>query len=378
MSFPTIPNVSVTITLTAEEVVNLLLSSIAFEELGLAHLINSEAEKIQFVLGTLPGQTTSAPPSFESLISIDETVERMLKLITKEQMLLEFKLEETAKISTSSTTTVTTTTATTTTTTSIITTTTVSTTTTTTTTTSTTTTTATVTTACAPGLTFAVFSNRNFSIASESVINVGTQVNGNMIITHSGNNFLGETNVVGTFTDTSMDNLFEQLNVGAPSVLFKTFDASCLMSNATIIINGDVNISSHDDAAIFQGNTVWVNGDVSITGGNISITGGGILATGSITVSGGSFTYTSTGCFALYSQTGAININNGPYSIKGLIYTASTTGAGIHLATSQGGAVCGAVISGTDVEFTGGSAVHQISNQGICSPCLLCNELCPG
>lgn len=94
MSFPSIPNVSVTINLTKSGVVNLLLASVAFEELGLAHLINAEAEKIQFVLGTLPGQIPTEPTTLGNLISIDEAVERMLKLIAKNQMLLEFKLEE--------------------------------------------------------------------------------------------------------------------------------------------------------------------------------------------------------------------------------------------------------------------------------------------
>jgi hypothetical protein len=99
MSFPTIPNVSVTINLTAQGVVNLLLASIAFEELGLAHIINAEAEKIQAVVGTLPGVTIPGT-SLSNLISIDETVERVLKAVIKNQMLLEFKLEETNKIPT--------------------------------------------------------------------------------------------------------------------------------------------------------------------------------------------------------------------------------------------------------------------------------------
>ena len=55
MTFPNIPDVKPDMTLSAEAATNLILSSIAFEELGLAHIINSEAEKIQYVLGTLQG-----------------------------------------------------------------------------------------------------------------------------------------------------------------------------------------------------------------------------------------------------------------------------------------------------------------------------------
>lgn len=141
MSFPTIPNVTPSINLSCDQVVNLLLASIAFEELGLAHLINSEAEKIQFVLGTLPGQTTSVPPTFGNLISINRSVESMLRTIVKQQMLLQFKLEDVLDITCSTTTSSSTTTTTTTTTTTATETTTTTTETTTTTTETTTTTT---------------------------------------------------------------------------------------------------------------------------------------------------------------------------------------------------------------------------------------------
>ncbi|MED0970837.1 hypothetical protein [Bacillus paramycoides] len=40
MSQANIPNITPTITLTREDAINLLLSSIALEELGLAHIIN--------------------------------------------------------------------------------------------------------------------------------------------------------------------------------------------------------------------------------------------------------------------------------------------------------------------------------------------------
>lgn len=366
MSFPTIPNITPSINITTEQVVNILLASIAFEELGLAHLINSEAEKIQFVLGTLAGQTTSAPPTFGNLISINQSVERVLRTVIKQQMLLQFKLEDVLSFSTSSTTTATTTT-----TTSTTESTTTTTTTTSETTTSTTTTTTTTTSPAAGALcTFAVFANNNFSVASQSVIDANTQVNGNMTVTHSGNTFLGNTNVVGVFTDNG-GNTYQNLVLNAAPVPYPTFNPDCLLANATLVLTGDQNISSQADAAIYQGQTVWVNGNVDITGGGISITGGGIFATGTITVSGGNFTYTSTGCFALYSDTGDIRINNGPYTIKGLLYTAAT-GGDIRLATSQGGSVCGALFSGRDIIFTGGSAIHSITNTGGCSPCIPC------
>ena len=41
MSFPNIPDVDASVDISTEDSVNLLLASIAFEELGLAHIINA-------------------------------------------------------------------------------------------------------------------------------------------------------------------------------------------------------------------------------------------------------------------------------------------------------------------------------------------------
>ena len=110
MSFPNIPNVTPNIDLSRVEVINLLLASIAFEELGLAHIINAEAEKIQFVLGTLPGEVpTTIPtiptipiiptiPTIDTLLNINTSVERVLRDVIKKEMLLQFKLEDVIRI----------------------------------------------------------------------------------------------------------------------------------------------------------------------------------------------------------------------------------------------------------------------------------------
>lgn len=99
MSLPNIPNITPTISISRTEVINLLLASIALEELGLAHIINAEAEKIQFVLGTLNGGS-HVTPTVPDLIAIDESVQTTLKEVIKKEMLLEFKLEEVLKIPT--------------------------------------------------------------------------------------------------------------------------------------------------------------------------------------------------------------------------------------------------------------------------------------
>lgn len=108
MSFPNIPDVDASVNISTEDSVNLLLASVAFEELGLAHVINAEAEKIQFVLGTLENQEWDRiTPSIEDLLEINRSVDQTLKEVIKTQMLLQFKLEDVLTISTSTTTTTT-------------------------------------------------------------------------------------------------------------------------------------------------------------------------------------------------------------------------------------------------------------------------------
>lgn len=108
MSFPNIPDVDASISITIDQAINLLYSSIAFEELGLAHIINAEAEKIQYVLGTLEDSNLTTPPTLDELLKINKSVEHTLRSVIKTQMLLQFKLEDTMSITPISTTTTTT------------------------------------------------------------------------------------------------------------------------------------------------------------------------------------------------------------------------------------------------------------------------------
>lgn len=96
MSFPNIPNINPQITLTTTQVVPLLLASIALEELSLAHIMNAEAEKLQFALGTLNGSKASLFPStvsLSNLLDLDKSVQTTLRDVIKKEMLLEFKFE---------------------------------------------------------------------------------------------------------------------------------------------------------------------------------------------------------------------------------------------------------------------------------------------
>ena len=98
MSMPNIPNVDADIDITRENSVYLLLASIAFEELGQAHIINAEAEKIQYILGTLEDSNAPTAPTIDELLEANQSVAKMLKNVIKNQMLLQFKLEDTSPL----------------------------------------------------------------------------------------------------------------------------------------------------------------------------------------------------------------------------------------------------------------------------------------
>lgn len=85
MSMPNIPNIKPEISLKRSEAINLLLTSIAMEEIGISHILNAEAEKLQYVIGK--------HPSICELMQVNKSVERMIRSLIKKQMLLQFKLE---------------------------------------------------------------------------------------------------------------------------------------------------------------------------------------------------------------------------------------------------------------------------------------------
>ncbi|HDR5271734.1 hypothetical protein E8M24_27925 [Bacillus thuringiensis] len=93
MSQANIPNITPTISITVGQTVPLLLASIALEELALAHVINSEAEKIQFILGTLNTSVTPPPITLSGLLTVNDSVQKTLQAAIKKEMLLQFKLE---------------------------------------------------------------------------------------------------------------------------------------------------------------------------------------------------------------------------------------------------------------------------------------------
>jgi len=88
---PNLPNIRPDIHLKRHDVLNLLLSSIALEEMGLSHIINAEGEKLQKII-------QSEDSNLKDLLEINESVERMMRIVIKNQMLLQFKIEDVIKL----------------------------------------------------------------------------------------------------------------------------------------------------------------------------------------------------------------------------------------------------------------------------------------
>ena len=88
MSQPTFPQIDPP--LTREGSLNEILSSIAMEELSLSHILNAEGEKLQYILGTLPGLDEAA--ALEEVLQVNQSVKDTLSSVMEQQMALSAKL----------------------------------------------------------------------------------------------------------------------------------------------------------------------------------------------------------------------------------------------------------------------------------------------
>ena len=97
MSMPNIPNLNPQISVNRDDAVNIILSSIGMEELSLAHILNAEAEKIQFALGTLETAGGQAS-SMTDILETNKLANKMVRNVIKKQMLLSMKMEDTVDL----------------------------------------------------------------------------------------------------------------------------------------------------------------------------------------------------------------------------------------------------------------------------------------
>ena len=94
MSQPTFPQIDPP--LTREGSLNEIISSIAMEELSLSHIINAEGEKLQYILGTLPGAKPCA--TAQEVLVVNKSVASLLDVVAQNQMLLKNKLEKVLEV----------------------------------------------------------------------------------------------------------------------------------------------------------------------------------------------------------------------------------------------------------------------------------------
>ncbi|SFX69323.1 hypothetical protein SAMN04487866_11815 [Thermoactinomyces sp. DSM 45891] len=93
MSQSNIPNITSTIVISRKNAVTLLLSSIALEELGLSHILNSEGEKLQYILGNLPGNTPEKSATISDLLVMNRSILETLREVMRKEWALQGKLD---------------------------------------------------------------------------------------------------------------------------------------------------------------------------------------------------------------------------------------------------------------------------------------------
>lgn len=98
MSMPNIPNLNPNINIDRNDAINIILSSIGMEELSLAHLLNAEAEKVQFALGTLE-TAQGVAAGMDQILETNRLAGKMVRDVIKNQMLLAMKMEDTVELS---------------------------------------------------------------------------------------------------------------------------------------------------------------------------------------------------------------------------------------------------------------------------------------
>lgn len=91
MSMPSFPPCGAD--MTKDEALTMIIASIAMEELALSHIVNAEGEKLQYILGTLPGSRRPCA-STQEILAVNQSAASLLDTVMQSQMLLKGKLEK--------------------------------------------------------------------------------------------------------------------------------------------------------------------------------------------------------------------------------------------------------------------------------------------
>lgn len=90
MSQPTFPDVNPD--MTCDYALNMILTSIAMEEMALGNIVNAESEKLKYIIEELslciPGRH-----NLNCILAVNQSVTRLLDSVAQNQMLLKNKME---------------------------------------------------------------------------------------------------------------------------------------------------------------------------------------------------------------------------------------------------------------------------------------------
>lgn len=92
MSMPVFPEINPDI--TCENAINMILASIAMEELALSHIMNAEGEKLQYVLKLMESSCGGLDQNLCKLLEVNKSISGLLDSVSQNQMLLKGKMEK--------------------------------------------------------------------------------------------------------------------------------------------------------------------------------------------------------------------------------------------------------------------------------------------
>ena len=95
MSMPSFPEIDQE--LTRERALDMILASIAMEELALSHIMNAEGEKLQYILGTLE-TSSGTEPDLNEILCVNQSISKVLDIVSQNQMLLKSKMESVLQV----------------------------------------------------------------------------------------------------------------------------------------------------------------------------------------------------------------------------------------------------------------------------------------
>lgn len=88
MSLPNIPDINPDINICKEDVIKLLYTSIAMQEIGLSHILNAEGEILQYAI-----EKDKNSCCFSEILKINESISQVMDKIYNMEKLLSEKLK---------------------------------------------------------------------------------------------------------------------------------------------------------------------------------------------------------------------------------------------------------------------------------------------